>query len=103
MSWAAKLVKPYRIADGKKFRLKDNDPGDTGHLHSKEHAAELLSRGIVEMADQQDKLYAQAGLSCSSFRQWTRPAKMAQSNTSCRALILRVARCIRSKRRPPRN
>ncbi len=59
MSWAAKLVKPYRIADGKKFRLKDNDPGDTGHLHSKEHAAELLSRGIVEMADQQDKLYAQ--------------------------------------------
>jgi PPK2 family polyphosphate:nucleotide phosphotransferase len=59
MSWAAKLVEPYRIDDGKKFRLKDIDPGDTGHLHSKEHAAELLQRGIAEMADQQDKLYAQ--------------------------------------------
>ena len=59
MSWASKLVKPYRIDDGKKFRLKDIDPGDTGHLHSKEHAVELLQRGISEMADQQDKLYAQ--------------------------------------------
>ena len=59
MSWAAKLVKPYRIDDGKKFRLKDIDPADTGHLHSKEHAQKLLARGIVEMADQQDKIYAQ--------------------------------------------
>lgn len=59
MSWAHKLVKPYRIDDGKKFRLKDIDPGDTGHLRSKEHATELLQRGIAEMADQQDKLYAQ--------------------------------------------
>jgi len=59
MSWAAKLVKPYRVDEGRKFRLKDFDPGDTGHLHSKEHAHELLARGIVEMADQQDKLYAQ--------------------------------------------
>jgi PPK2 family polyphosphate:nucleotide phosphotransferase len=59
MNWAAKLVKPYRVDDGKKFRLKDIDPGDTGHLHSKEHAVELLERGISDMADQQDKLYAQ--------------------------------------------
>lgn len=59
MSWAAKLVKPYRIDEGKKFRLKDIDPGDTGDLRSKEHAVELLRRGIAEMADQQDKLYAQ--------------------------------------------
>lgn len=59
MSWAAKLVKPYRVDEGKKFRLKDFDPGDTGHLHSKEHAQELLERGIAAMADQQDKLFAQ--------------------------------------------
>src|SRR5580658_741831 len=59
MNWAAKLVKPYRVDDGKKFRLKDIDPGDTGHLHSKEHAVELLERGISDMAEQQDKLYAQ--------------------------------------------
>ena len=59
MSWASKLVKPYRVEDGKKFRLKDFDPGDTGHLHSKEHAEELLQRGIASMAELQDKLYAQ--------------------------------------------
>ncbi|MBZ5571194.1 MAG: polyphosphate kinase 2 family protein [Acidobacteriia bacterium] len=59
MSWASKLVKPYRVEDGKKFRLKDFDPGDTGQLHSKEHAEELLQRGIASMAELQDKLYAQ--------------------------------------------
>jgi PPK2 family polyphosphate:nucleotide phosphotransferase len=59
MTWAKKLVKPYSVDDGKKFHLKDFDPADTGHLHSKEHAKELLERGIAEMADLQDKLYAQ--------------------------------------------
>ena len=59
MSWASKLSKPYRIYDGKSFRLKDFDPGTTGHLHSKEHAQELLQKGIAEMAEEQDKLYAQ--------------------------------------------
>jgi PPK2 family polyphosphate:nucleotide phosphotransferase len=58
MSWASKLVKPYRVDDGKKFRLKDFDPANTGHLHSK-HAKELLERGIASMAELQDKLYAQ--------------------------------------------
>jgi len=59
MSWAGKLAKPYRVDDGKKFRLKDFDPDDTGRLHSKEHAAELLERGIAAMTELQDKLYAQ--------------------------------------------
>src|SRR5579871_5401414 len=59
MSWASKLADPYRIDDGKKFRLKDIDPADTGKIHSKEHAEELLDRGIAAMADLQDKLYAQ--------------------------------------------
>src|SRR5256884_598862 len=58
MSWASKLSDPYRIDDGKKFRLKDFDPRTTGHLHSKEHAEELLTQSIAEMADLQDKLYA---------------------------------------------
>jgi hypothetical protein len=35
MSWASKLVKPYRVEDGTKFRLKDFDPEDTGNIHSK--------------------------------------------------------------------
>jgi len=59
MSWASKLAKPYRINDGKDFRLKDFEPASTGHFRSKEHAQELLDQGIVEMAALQDKLYAQ--------------------------------------------
>lgn len=59
MSWASKLSKPYRIESGKGFRLKDFDPASTGHFRSKEHAQEMLDRGIAEMADLQDKLYAQ--------------------------------------------
>jgi PPK2 family polyphosphate:nucleotide phosphotransferase len=64
VSWASKLAKPYRIDHGKKFRLKDFDPGDTGGQHSKgrqseDHAEELLARGIASLAELQDKLYAQ--------------------------------------------
>ena len=59
MSWASKLSKPYRIDSGKNFRLKHFDPGSTGHLHSKENAEELLAKGIAEMAELQDELYAQ--------------------------------------------
>lgn len=59
MSWASKLSKPYRIEGGKGFRLKDFDPESTGHFRSKEHTQEMLDRGIEEMADLQDKLYAQ--------------------------------------------
>ncbi|HYA22795.1 MAG TPA: polyphosphate kinase 2 family protein [Terriglobales bacterium] len=59
MNWASKLVKAYRVENGKKFRLKDFDPADTGNVHSKEQATKLLERGIAEMAELQDKLYAQ--------------------------------------------
>jgi PPK2 family polyphosphate:nucleotide phosphotransferase len=59
MSWASRLVKPYRVEDGAKFRLKDFDPGDTGNIHSKRHAEQLLTKGISSLTDSQDKLYAQ--------------------------------------------
>jgi PPK2 family polyphosphate:nucleotide phosphotransferase len=59
MTWASKLAEPYRINNGKKFRLKDFDPASTGHFRSKEHAQELLDQGKAELADLQDKLYAQ--------------------------------------------
>src|SRR5262249_7838676 len=59
MSWASKLVKPYRIDQGKNFRLKDFDPGSTARVHSKQHAEELLAKSIAEMAELQDMLYAQ--------------------------------------------
>jgi PPK2 family polyphosphate:nucleotide phosphotransferase len=59
MSWASKLAKPYRIEQGKDFRLKDFDPQETGKLHSKERALKLLEKGIAQMAELQNKLYAQ--------------------------------------------
>ena len=56
-----KFVEPYRIVRGKKFRLKDFDPADTGGLgsDSKPQAKELLARGVSWLAEEQDKLYAQ--------------------------------------------
>ena len=59
MSWAGKLSDPYRVNHGKKFRLKDFDPASTAYVHSREHAQELLDRGIAEMRGLHDKLYAQ--------------------------------------------
>ena len=59
MSWASKFSKPYRVGDGKKFRLKDHDPADTANLKSEERAGELLAKGVARMAELQDKLYAQ--------------------------------------------
>jgi PPK2 family polyphosphate:nucleotide phosphotransferase len=56
-----KLIDPYRVTRGKKFRLKDFDPGDTGGLGSdqKPVARELLVKGVQWLAEEQDKLYAQ--------------------------------------------
>ncbi|HTW30920.1 MAG TPA: polyphosphate kinase 2 family protein [Candidatus Sulfotelmatobacter sp.] len=54
-----KIAHTFRVDKGKRFRLKDFDPADTGHWHSKEHADKELAEGIVRMADLQDKLYAQ--------------------------------------------
>ena len=54
-----KFIKPFRVEHGKHFRLKDYDPGETHGLKSDEDAAELLQRGIHQMAELQDRLYAQ--------------------------------------------
>lgn len=54
-----KLAKDYRVESGKRFRLKDYDPEDTGDWKSKENADEALQRGIQRTADLQDMLYAQ--------------------------------------------
>jgi len=56
---AKKLADEFRVNDGKHVRLKDYDPGDTGHWRSKEHAEEAVQEGIARTADLQDKLYAQ--------------------------------------------
>src|SRR6516225_3471669 len=56
-----KFIKPYCVTDGKKFRLKDIDPGDTGDVTSedKPRAKELLEQGVQVLAELQDVLYAQ--------------------------------------------
>jgi len=56
-----KFIKPYRVTDGKKFRLKDIDPSDTGDVTSEDKplAKELLESGIEVLAELQDVLYAQ--------------------------------------------
>jgi PPK2 family polyphosphate:nucleotide phosphotransferase len=54
-----KFIRPFCVANGKHFRLKDHDPADTRGLKSQEDAAELLAQGIAQMAELQDKLYAQ--------------------------------------------
>ena len=53
------LANPYRIENGKHFRLRNFDPADTGKLRSREHAAAALQRGVDELCDLQEKLYAQ--------------------------------------------
>jgi PPK2 family polyphosphate:nucleotide phosphotransferase len=56
-----KFIAPYQVTNGKKFRLKDVDPSDTGEATSedKPRAKELLERGVEVLAELQDVLYAQ--------------------------------------------
>jgi PPK2 family polyphosphate:nucleotide phosphotransferase len=58
---AKKLSKPFRVTDGKGFKLKHIDPADTLNLKSedKPKAKEALQNGIELLAELQDKLYAQ--------------------------------------------
>jgi PPK2 family polyphosphate:nucleotide phosphotransferase len=58
---AKSLSKPFRVSDGKGFRLKDVDPGDTLDFGSedKPRAKEALAMGIEALAGLQDMLYAQ--------------------------------------------
>ncbi|MGH7787965.1 MAG: polyphosphate kinase 2 family protein [Candidatus Binatia bacterium] len=53
------FVKPFRVTDGRKFRLRDIDPGDTRGIKSKARATELLAMGVDLLQEMQDKLYAQ--------------------------------------------
>ncbi len=55
----SKFAKPFRITQGSSFRLKDSDPGETLRLKSKEHAQEMLEKGIARLRELQEMLYAQ--------------------------------------------
>ncbi len=58
---SGELAEPFRITDGKRFRLGDIDPGDTLEFGSedKPRAKEALGMGIEALAELQDMLYAQ--------------------------------------------
>jgi PPK2 family polyphosphate:nucleotide phosphotransferase len=59
MTKLTKLANAYRVDQGKNFRLKDFDPADTGEIKSKDEAGAGLQKGITQLRDLQDKLYAQ--------------------------------------------
>jgi PPK2 family polyphosphate:nucleotide phosphotransferase len=59
MSVVSEFAKPYRVDNGRKFRLKDFDPADSSGVKSKKVAEKELPRGIERLSDLQDKLYAQ--------------------------------------------
>ena len=56
----AKLVKPFRVENGRHFRLKQVDPADTCGLSlDRDDAAELLQEGVERLAEFQERLYAE--------------------------------------------
>ncbi len=57
----ATFAKPYRIDNGKNFRLSGIDPNDAGGLGKdfKKNADELLQKGVERLGQLQEKLYAQ--------------------------------------------
>jgi PPK2 family polyphosphate:nucleotide phosphotransferase len=56
---STRLVERYTVHHGRRFRLSTVDPGDTGRISSKEHAAPLLADGLERLQTEQEKLYAQ--------------------------------------------
>jgi PPK2 family polyphosphate:nucleotide phosphotransferase len=54
------IIEPYRITDGKNFRLKDIDPEDTGDFNKtdKERFGVALEEGILMLRELQERLYA---------------------------------------------
>jgi PPK2 family polyphosphate:nucleotide phosphotransferase len=59
MKQLGKLAKAYRVERGKHFKLKDFDPADTGGFRSKERATAALQKSLEQLAELQNKLYAQ--------------------------------------------
>ena len=58
---ARKLSRPYRVADGKGFRLRDYACDDTGEFgeEDRNQAHEILAEGIAAITELQDRLYAE--------------------------------------------
>ncbi len=58
MSKAQQLCTPYRVTNGKTFRLRDVDPDSTGGL-KQEQAKRWLASGVERLGALQEKLYAE--------------------------------------------
>jgi len=56
----SRLLDRYRVVSGKKFRLRDHDPADTGGLKlDKAAASQALAEGVAQLSALQERLYAQ--------------------------------------------
>ena len=55
----ADLAGRYRVSNGSRFRLKDISPSDSWGKRLKPIAGEMLKQGCKQMADLQERLYAQ--------------------------------------------
>ena len=56
---SGRFVRPYRVTDGDKFRLKHFDTADTQGLDLKDESSELLKQSVERLSDLQRRLYAQ--------------------------------------------
>ena len=54
-----KVLQALSVRPDRKISLKDYDPEWTAHIRDKKEATELLQRGVKQLAQQQDRLYAQ--------------------------------------------
>lgn len=61
MKKISRFIEPYKITNGKTFKMSDIDPADTHDLGSegKAEAKELLAQGTQYLSQLQDVLYAQ--------------------------------------------
>jgi PPK2 family polyphosphate:nucleotide phosphotransferase len=53
------LIEPFRVVDGKRFRLKDIDPDETLGIKKDRAKEALQEKGVAMLRDLQEKLYAQ--------------------------------------------
>jgi PPK2 family polyphosphate:nucleotide phosphotransferase len=56
---ASRIIEPYCITQGEKFRLKDHHPADTNGVKDKHAAQGLLEDGVACLSHLQEMLYAQ--------------------------------------------
>lgn len=56
-----RFVEPYKVTNGKNFKLSNFDPADTGTYssESKDEAKQMLIQGVQLLGEKQDMLYAQ--------------------------------------------